>query len=200
MAGFEHLIQSYDVGDLLDEIASADPPAYLRRCFAEGLSAPALSWARVQQLAVCAMVLDAIVNDRDYEFFERELIADWRVHYAQACMQNQGHGIASFAARARARSTRGRRGRGRAGNSGRIGWQGPDVKHLHAQVLDGLLLRGRRAAARLAPPRPSRLRRRQPAPAPLDASYDWHVLVAGAVRQRVERCAFDAARGVVVSR
>jgi hypothetical protein len=87
MAGFEHLIQSYDVGDLLDEIASADPPAYLRRCFAEGSSASVLSWTRVQQLAVCAMVLDAIVNDRDYEFLERELIADWRVHYARACMK-----------------------------------------------------------------------------------------------------------------
>ena len=87
MAGFEHLIQSYDVVDLLDEIASADPPAYLRRCFAEGSSAPVLSWTRVQQLAVCAMVLDAIVNDRDYEFLERELIADWRVHYARACVK-----------------------------------------------------------------------------------------------------------------
>ena len=87
MAGFEHLIQSYDVGDLLDEIASADPPAYLRRCFAEGSSSPDLSWTRVQQLAACAMVLDAIVNDRDYEFLERELIADWRVHYARACMK-----------------------------------------------------------------------------------------------------------------
>jgi hypothetical protein len=87
MAGFEHLIQSYDVGDLLDEIASADPPAYLRRCFAEGSSAPVLSWTRVQQLAVCAMVLDAIVNDRDYEFLERELIADWRIHYARACVK-----------------------------------------------------------------------------------------------------------------
>jgi hypothetical protein len=87
MAGFEHLIQSYDVGDLLDDIASADPPAYLRRCFAEGASAPALSWPRVQELAVCAMVLDAIVNDRDYEFFERELVADWRVHHARACMK-----------------------------------------------------------------------------------------------------------------
>jgi len=85
MAGFEHLTQSYDVGDLLDEIASADPPAYLRRCFAEGSSAPVLSWTRIQQLAVCAMVLDAIVNDRDYEFLERELIADWRIHYARAC-------------------------------------------------------------------------------------------------------------------
>jgi hypothetical protein len=85
MAGFEHLVKSYDVGDQLDDIASADPPAYLRRCFAEGSSAPALSWARVQQLAVCALVLDAIVNDRDYEFFERELIADWRIHYAKAC-------------------------------------------------------------------------------------------------------------------
>jgi len=87
MAGFEHLIQSYDVGDLLDEIASADPAAYLRRCFAEGLSAPVLGWPRVQQLAVCAMVLDAVVNDRDYEFFERELIADWRLHYARTCVK-----------------------------------------------------------------------------------------------------------------
>jgi hypothetical protein len=87
MADFEHLIQSYDVGDLLDEIASADPPAYLRRCFAEGSSAPVLSWVRVQQVAVCAMVLDAIVNDRDYEFLERELIADWRVHFARACIK-----------------------------------------------------------------------------------------------------------------
>jgi hypothetical protein len=85
MAGFEHLIESYDVRDQLDDIASADPAAYLHRCFAEGISAPALPWPRVQQLAVCAMVLDAIVNDRDYEFLERELIADWRVHYAKAC-------------------------------------------------------------------------------------------------------------------
>jgi hypothetical protein len=85
MAGFEHLIQSYDVRDLLDDIASSDPPAYLRRCFAEGGSAAHLSWPRVQQLAVCAMVLDAIVNDRDYEFLEHELIADWRVHHRMAC-------------------------------------------------------------------------------------------------------------------
>jgi hypothetical protein len=85
MATFEHLVKSYDVGDLLDDIASADPPAYLRRCFAEGFSASSLSWSRVQQLTVCAMVLDAIVNDRDYDFFEHELIADWRIHYANAC-------------------------------------------------------------------------------------------------------------------
>jgi hypothetical protein len=85
MAGFEHLVESYDVGDLLDDIASADPPAYLRRCFAEGISAPALSWHRVQQLALCAMVLDAIVDARDYEYFEHELIADWRIHYAKSC-------------------------------------------------------------------------------------------------------------------
>ncbi len=38
MAGFEHLIKSYDVRDLLDDIASSDPPAYLKRCFAEGSS------------------------------------------------------------------------------------------------------------------------------------------------------------------
>lgn len=85
MATFEHLVKSYDVGDLLDDIASADPPAYLRRCFGEGYSASLFSWSRVQQLAVCAMVLDAIVDDRDYEFFEHELIADWRNHYASAC-------------------------------------------------------------------------------------------------------------------
>jgi hypothetical protein len=85
MAVYEHLVKSYDIRDQLDDIASADPPAYLRRCFAEGCSAPSLSWSRVQQLAVCAMVLDAIVHDRDYEFFEHELIADWRIHYASAC-------------------------------------------------------------------------------------------------------------------
>jgi hypothetical protein len=84
MAAFEHLVKSYDVGDLLDDIASADPPAYLRRCFAEGCSAPVLPWGRVQQLAVCAMVVDAVVNGRDYESFEHELIADWRIHYASA--------------------------------------------------------------------------------------------------------------------
>ncbi len=85
MAEFEHLVKAYDVGDLLDDVASADPPAYLRRCFAEGRSADELSWPRVQQLAVCAMLLDAIVNDRDYDLFEHELIADWRIHYAKTC-------------------------------------------------------------------------------------------------------------------
>jgi hypothetical protein len=85
MADFEHLIKSYDVGDQLDDIASADPPAYLHRTFAEGISSPRLSFKRVQQLAVCAMVLDAIVNDRDYQVLERELISDWRMHYLSAC-------------------------------------------------------------------------------------------------------------------
>jgi hypothetical protein len=66
---------------MLDEIASADPPAYLRRCFAEGYSAPHLSWVRVQQLALCAIVLDSIVDDRDYDILEPELVADWRAHY-----------------------------------------------------------------------------------------------------------------------
>jgi hypothetical protein len=87
MANYEHLIKSYDVADLLDDIASADPPAYLRRCFAEGCSAPFLPWSRVQQLAVCAMILDAIVNNRDYEIFEHEMISDWRIHYASACVK-----------------------------------------------------------------------------------------------------------------
>jgi hypothetical protein len=81
MARFEHLLKSYDVSDMLDEIASADPPAYLRRCFAEGYSAPHLSWVRVQQLALCAIVLDSIVDDRDYDILEPELVADWRAHY-----------------------------------------------------------------------------------------------------------------------
>ncbi len=85
MVAYEHLVKSYNVSDQLDEIASADPPAYLRRCFAEGYSAALLPWSRVQQLAVCAMVVDSILNDRDYEFFEHELIADWRIHYAGAC-------------------------------------------------------------------------------------------------------------------
>jgi hypothetical protein len=93
MAAFEHLVKSYDVGDLLDDIASAVPPAYLRRCFAEGCSAPALAWGRVQQLAVCAMVLDAIVDERDYEFFEQELIADWRLHYAGVCAKLKGTAV-----------------------------------------------------------------------------------------------------------
>jgi hypothetical protein len=85
MAAYEHLMKSYNVRDLLDDIASADPPAYLRRCFAEGCSAPSLSWSRVQQLAVCAMVLDAVAGAREYEFIEHELVADWRIHYAGAC-------------------------------------------------------------------------------------------------------------------
>lgn len=90
MAAYEHLVKSYDVRDQLDDIASADPPAYLRRCFAEGCSAAALSWPRVQQLAVCAMVLDAIINGREYDFFEHELISDWRIHYAGACAKLKG--------------------------------------------------------------------------------------------------------------
>ncbi len=31
MAAYEHLLKSHNVGDLPDDIASADPPAYLRR-------------------------------------------------------------------------------------------------------------------------------------------------------------------------
>jgi hypothetical protein len=84
MPGFEHLLKSFDVRDQLDDIASADPPAYLRRCFAEDSSGSSLSWPRLQQLALCAMVLDAVLNGRDYDDLEPELIADWRVHYAAA--------------------------------------------------------------------------------------------------------------------
>lgn len=81
VAGFVHLLKSVDVADVLDDIASADPPAYLRRCFAEGISARYLSWSRVQQLAVCAMAVDAVVNARNYGELEPELLADWRLHY-----------------------------------------------------------------------------------------------------------------------
>jgi len=84
MAGFEHLLSPDEISDMLDEIASADPPAYLRRCFAEGCSAPALSWTRVRELALAAMVLDSILSGRDYGL-ESELIDDWRLHYAHAC-------------------------------------------------------------------------------------------------------------------
>jgi len=96
MAGFEHLLQSYNVGDLLDDIASSDPPAYLRRCFAEGISTPTLSFARVQQLAVCAMVLDAILNGREYAPLEPELIADWRIHYAPTCIRMRDTAVAAL--------------------------------------------------------------------------------------------------------
>jgi hypothetical protein len=84
MEGFEHLRSPGEVSDMLDEIASADPPSFLRRCFAEGCSSPRLSWARARELALCAMVLDSIINDRYYGL-EPELIADWRLHYAHAC-------------------------------------------------------------------------------------------------------------------
>ncbi len=92
---FEHLRKSYDIRDQLDDIASADPPAYLQRCFAEGLSASTLPWPRAQQLGICGMVLDAVADGREYEFLEHELIADWRVHYAAGCPK-----IKSLAARA----------------------------------------------------------------------------------------------------
>ena len=87
MPGFDHLLKSYDVGDQLDDIASADPPAYLRRSFAEALAAPRLTERRLQQVAVCAMVVDAVVHERDYEGFESELLADWRTHYGQVFAQ-----------------------------------------------------------------------------------------------------------------
>jgi hypothetical protein len=96
MTGFEHLLKSYDVGDELDAIASSDPPAYLRRCFAEGVSSPELSFARVQQITVCSMVLDSILNDRDYESFEPELVADWRAHYGRHCAQLKDAAIAAL--------------------------------------------------------------------------------------------------------
>jgi hypothetical protein len=80
---FEQLLKSLGVDDLLDEIASANPPAFLRRCFAEGLSSPRLADALARQVVGCAIVLDAVVNEREYPGVEPELIADWRVHYGR---------------------------------------------------------------------------------------------------------------------
>lgn len=51
MAAYEHLLKSHNVTDQLDQIASADPPADLRRCFAEGYCAASPSLSRVRQLA-----------------------------------------------------------------------------------------------------------------------------------------------------
>src|SRR5260370_1051973 len=96
MTGFEHLLKSFDVGDELDAIASSDPPAYLRRCFAEGISSPDLSFARVQQITVCVMVLDSILNDRDYASLEPELLADWRVHYGSHCAPLKDAAVAAL--------------------------------------------------------------------------------------------------------
>jgi hypothetical protein len=55
-----------------------------------------MSLARAQQLAVCAMVLDSILNDRDYDTLEPELIADWRTHYGQACAHMKDTAIAAL--------------------------------------------------------------------------------------------------------
>jgi len=86
VTGFEHLHQCR-TSETNDAIASSDPPAYLRHCFAEGISSPELSFQRVPQLTVCVMVLDSILNDRDYPSLEPELMADRRVHYGRQCAQ-----------------------------------------------------------------------------------------------------------------
>jgi hypothetical protein len=74
------LLKSYPIADQVDDIASADPPAYLHRLFAEAVSEKSLSLARVQQIAVCAMVVDAVNSGREYPGLEPELMADWREH------------------------------------------------------------------------------------------------------------------------
>ena len=82
MTDTPHLLRSYDIDALLDEVVGADPQAYLRRCLAEGIATPRLSWSRVQQLAACAILVDAVAASHDYAFLEHELIADWREHRA----------------------------------------------------------------------------------------------------------------------
>jgi hypothetical protein len=83
VTAFEELLKSLTIADLLDEIAGANPPAFLRRCFAEGLSSPRLYDAYARQVVGCAIVLDAVVNEREYPGVEPELIADWRTHYGR---------------------------------------------------------------------------------------------------------------------
>jgi len=86
---FEQLLKSLDLADLVDEIASANPPAFLHRCFAEGLSSPRLADAQARQVVGCAIVLDAVVNAGDYPGVEPELLADWRAHYAKTLVTLQ---------------------------------------------------------------------------------------------------------------
>ncbi len=81
VADAEHLLKSYDIDNLLDEIASADPPAFLHRLFAEDVAIRQLSAARIQELAAGAMVIDAVAGAHDYPALEQELIADWRERY-----------------------------------------------------------------------------------------------------------------------
>jgi hypothetical protein len=94
--GFEHLFNTFDFDDQLDDIASADPPAYLRRCFAEGLAAPHLTLVRLQQLAACAIVVDAVLHERAYDGLESELVADWRRHYPTAFAALQAPAVAAL--------------------------------------------------------------------------------------------------------
>ncbi|GAC1303864.1 MAG: hypothetical protein NVSMB10_06270 [Steroidobacteraceae bacterium] len=96
MALFDTLLKSSDIADRLDDIASSHPPDYLRRCFAETVSAPKLSIARIREMTVCAMVLDSILDDRHYDGLEPELIADWRAHYAAACAHMKETALAAL--------------------------------------------------------------------------------------------------------
>ena len=42
------------------------------------------------------MVLDSVLNNRDYEGLEPELISDWRVHFAHACSQMRDLALEAF--------------------------------------------------------------------------------------------------------
>ena len=42
------------------------------------------------------MVLDSILNGRDYETLEPELIADWRAHYLQNCTHLRDSAVAAL--------------------------------------------------------------------------------------------------------
>lgn len=51
VAQFDSLFKPYGIGNFIDDIASADPPACLRLSCAEGLSDGPLSWLLVRQTA-----------------------------------------------------------------------------------------------------------------------------------------------------
>ena len=118
------------------------------------------------------MVLDAIVDDRDYEFLERELISDWRVHYGARCAKLKE--LALQALQRILERDKPQDAPSRSPNSGccRIAWRGPDDAAPAMGAVDRLAVAGRlRVPSKAAEGPPAA------APAPEEASYDWHVLL-----------------------
>ena len=145
------------------------------------LRADALSWRRVQQLAVCAMVLDAIVNDRDYEFFEHELIADWRIHYARACAKMKDTAVQALRRVLERERPQDPDAAAELEAARRVAWRGlNEPRGPRCRCAIGC----RRASARRWPLagchrglHAATGRAGARTTGPVDASYDWHVLL-----------------------